>query len=100
MTTHVLVMLGGRLEVGLGCGVWVYFYVTAVCSVELSTAVIELPTLFLCPFLWPESNKKKKHTVLICHIVCNPGPICGFYFGLLVLIHPNFVQGNCVSIGN
>ena len=86
--------------VGLGCGVRVYFYDTAACSLELSTAVIELPTLSLSPFIWPENNEKKKYTVLICHIVCNHGPICGPYFGPLVLIHPNFVQGNCVSIGN
>ena len=45
MTTHILVVLGRRLEVGLGCGMWAYFYVTAACSVEMSTAELDFPPL-------------------------------------------------------
>ena len=99
MLTHVLVMLGRWLEVGLGCGLWVYFYVTAACSVELSTVVIELPTLSLHSY-GLRVIIRKTFTVLICHIVCNHGPNHGSYFGPVVLIYPNFVQGNCVSTGN
>lgn len=87
MTTHVLVMLGGRQEVVLGwVGVWVYFYVTAACSVELSTALIGLPTLNIHSY-----GLRVQFAALICHIVCNHGPIHGSYFGPLLLTHPNFV---------
>ena len=78
--------------VGLGCGLWVYVYVTTSCSVELSTVVMELPTLTQSPFICPGSNEQKvQFAVLMCHTVCNCGPIHESYFGPLILIHSNFI---------
>lgn len=66
---------------------------------ELRTDVIELQNLLFYNLRVIEI-KKLPLTVLISHIVYSHGPIYGSQFQSLMLIHPQFVGGYHVSIGN
>lgn len=66
---------------------------------ELRTDIIELQNLLFYNLRVIEI-KKLPLTILICHIVYSHGPVDGSQFRSLVLIHPHFVGGYHVSIGN